>query len=177
MKIPTLETERLKLREFSSEDLDPYATMCADNAFMRYLGGKTFTKTETWRNMAFLLGHWAMRGYGVWAIEHRETGELLGRAGLLSPHGWPGVELCWALGPAHWGQGYATEAAKASITWAFNHRGIDQLISLIHPGNHRSEAVAKRAGELLLREMRFRGQPTKVYGIQKPDGEAGNKLA
>jgi RimJ/RimL family protein N-acetyltransferase len=167
MNSPTIETDRLKLRPFTLDDLDSYSIMCGDNQFMRFLGGKTFTKRETWRNIAFMLGHWSLLGYGVWAIEHRETGELLGRAGLLNPYGWPGVELCWALAPNHWGNGYATEAAKASADWAFNDRNMNSLISLIHPENYRSEAVAKRVGETFLRLIHFRGQPTKIYQIER----------
>src|SRR5438270_11120929 len=95
-----LETERLRLRPFRESDWDAYAAMCADAEVMRHLGtGATLSRDETWRAIASMLGHWTLRGYGMWAIESRETGELVGRTGFLDPPGWPGFELRWGPGP------------------------------------------------------------------------------
>lgn len=80
MTIPTIETARLKLRAFEGGDLEPYAKMYADDLFVRYLSGKTLTKAQAWENMALILGHWSLLGYGIWAIEHLGTGEFVGRA-------------------------------------------------------------------------------------------------
>ena len=165
MNIPTIETERLRLRAFKGGDLEPYAEMYADDLFVRYLSGKTLTKEQTWENMAIILGHWSLLGYGIWAIERLGTGELVGRAGLLNLPGWPDVEVCWALSPKFWGNGYATEAAKASINWAFREAGIHRLISLIHPENRRSEAVALRLGERFREQITFEAKPTNVYEV------------
>lgn len=168
MKIPTIETARLRLRAFESGDLERYAEMYADNRFVRYLGGKTLTKEQTWENLAILLGHWSLLGYGIWAIERQGTDELVGRAGLLNLPGWPGVEVCWALGPEFWGNGYATEAAKAAVDWAFCEAGIHRLISLIHPENKASEAVALRLGADYREQIVLKGKPANVYEIRKP---------
>jgi RimJ/RimL family protein N-acetyltransferase len=75
------------------------------------------------------------------------------------------VEVCWALSPKFWGNGYATEAAKASINWAFREAGIHRLISLIHPENRRSEAVALRLGERFREQITFKARPTNVYEV------------
>lgn len=165
MNIPTIETERLRLRAFSSGDLEPYAQIYADDLFVRHLNGKTLTRQKTWENMALILGHWALRGYGIWAIEHRVTGALVGRAGLLNLPGWPDVEVCWALSPKFWGNGYATEASRAAIKWAFREVGIRRLISLISPDNRRSEAVALRLGEQFREQITFEAKPTNVYEV------------
>ena len=94
----TIDTERLRLRQFRNSDLDEYAPMCADPEVMKYLGtGVTLTRPEAWRSMATILGHWRLLGYGMFAIELRETGALLGRAGFLDPPGWPGFEVGWVL--------------------------------------------------------------------------------
>jgi RimJ/RimL family protein N-acetyltransferase len=167
MNIPTIKTERLKLRAFENSDLEPYADMYADDMFVRYLSGATRTKNETWENMATILGHWSLLGYGIWAVERQGTGELVGRAGLLNLPGWPDVEICWALSPKFWGNGYATEAAKASMNWAFRDAGMHRLISLIHPENRRSEAVALRLGEKFREQITFEGKPTNVFEILK----------
>ena len=168
MHIPTIETKRLRLRAFTIDDWGPYAEMYADQSFVRYLGGKPLTEEEVWENLAVILGHWALLGYGIWALERLGTGELVGRAGLLNLPGWPDIELCWALSPRFWGNGYATEAARASISWAFEEVGIRRLISLIHPENRASKAVALRLGEAYREQIAFEGKPTNVYEILNP---------
>jgi [ribosomal protein S5]-alanine N-acetyltransferase len=166
--IPTLETKRLKLRAFTLADWAPYSAMHADAAFARYLGGKPLSRQEVWEEIAVILGHWRLLGYGLWALECRRTGELVGRAGLLNPPGWPDVEVCWALAPGFWGQGFATEAARAAVQWAFECAGLDRVISLIHPDNLASEAVARRLGETFRERIDFEGKPTNVYELGAP---------
>ena len=73
--------------------------MYADVSFVRYLSGKPLSKEQAWENIAIILGHWSLLGYGIWALECRTTGQLIGRAGLLNLPGWPDVEVCWALSP------------------------------------------------------------------------------
>lgn len=168
MNIPTLETARLKLRAFTQDDWEPYAEMYADESFVRYLSGKPLSKAEAWESMAIILGHWELLGYGIWALESKATGRLIGRAGLLNLPQWPDVEVCWALSPRFWGNGYATEAAQASVRWAFQEMGLGRLISLIHPENKASEAVALRLGERFREKITFEGKPTHVYEILNP---------
>jgi len=164
----TLETERLRLRAFRNEDLDAYAAICADPEVMRYLGtGVTLNRHETWRAMAGILGHWELLGYGMFAMEVRETGELIGRTGFLDPPGWPGFELGWVLGCRWWGKGYALEAARACLDYAFGPLGRDRVISLIRPDNHRSIRVAEKIGETLAGEVELLGSKALVYEIRK----------
>jgi RimJ/RimL family protein N-acetyltransferase len=165
MNIPTIETERLRLRAFEGGDLEAYAEMYADDLFVRYLSGKTLTKEQAWGNMALIQGHWSLLGYGIWALQRLGTGELIGRAGLLNLPGWPDVEVCWALSPKFWGNGYATEASMAAINWAFREAGIRRLISLIHPDNQHSKAVALRLGERFREQIIFEAKPTNIYEI------------
>jgi RimJ/RimL family protein N-acetyltransferase len=142
-----LETERLILRMFGNEDLEPYYAICSDAEVMEFIGqGKTMTRMETWRHIATLLGHWQLRGYGSWAIEEKKTGKLVGRVGFIHPADWPGLEIGWALGRASWGSGYATEAARAALEHGFRVFGFSRVISLIHAENRRSVRVAERLG-------------------------------
>jgi len=164
----TLETERLRLRAFRHEDLDAYAAICADPEVMRYLGtGVTLNRNDTWRAMAGILGHWKLLGYGMFAMEVRETGELIGRTGYLNPPGWPGFELGWVLGRPWWGKGYAVEAAIKCRDYAFDTMGRDRLISLIRPDNHRSIKVAEKIGEALAGEVELLGSKALIYEIRK----------
>jgi RimJ/RimL family protein N-acetyltransferase len=165
-----LETERLILRMFRQEDFAPYARICADAEVMRYLGeGKALEGWEAWRQMATILGHWQLRGYGLWAVEERETGHLVGRIGLFNPEGWPGLEVGWVLGRAYWGKGYATEGARRALGYAFRELNLPHVISLIQPENHSSIRVAERIGEKLEGKTQLFGHEVLVYGIDRPD--------
>lgn len=162
-----LETGNLFLRQFGQTDLDDYAAMCADPEVMRFLGGKVMTRAEAWTSMARILGHWQLRGYGMWALEERATGTFVGRAGFIEPEGWPGFEIGWALTRSSWGRGYATEAALRALRYGFEQLGRDHVISLIDPRNVRSIAVAERLGERFERTIEFFGAQVDVYGIER----------
>ena len=165
----TLETDRLILRMFREDDFEAYAKICADGDVMRYLGeGKPLTRSEAWRQMAMILGHWRLRGYGLWAVEERATGHLIGRIGHFNPEGWPGFELGWVLGKPYWGRGYATEGARRALDYAFNEMGRDHVISLIYPPNAASIRVAERIGETLEGRTQLFGHEVLVYGIHRP---------
>ena len=113
--IPTLETARLLLRGFELRDFDVYAEMIADPAVTRFLAdGTPLGRADAWRQLAMFAGHWALRGFGVWAVEERATGEFLGRIGCFEPEGWPGFEVAYTLRRAAWGRGYAREAAEVA---------------------------------------------------------------
>ncbi len=164
----TLETPRLLLRQFKESDLDSYAEMCADEEVMRYIGeGRALTRAEAWRNMAVILGHWHLRGYGLWAVEEKESGLLVGRAGFFNPEGWPGFELGWLLGRPHWGKGFATEAARAALDHAFSTLNRTRVISLIRPGNERSIRVAERIGEKYETTIDVSGADALLYSINR----------
>ena len=145
--IPRLETERLLLRGFRLDDFEAWASFCADPEVVRYLWGRPQPRSDAWRAMAITLGHWALRGYGMWAVERKSDGAFMGRVGMINPEGWPGLEVGWTLGRPFWGQGYATEAAAVSMRYAFLTQPVDRIISCIDPQNKASQAVALRLGE------------------------------
>ncbi len=152
--IPTLETERLILRPFREADAAVFCELMQDPDVVRFIGdGQVPSPEDCWRAVAGWLGHWMMRGYGPWAVTERETGAFMGRAGIHFPEGWPGPELGYTFGKPFWGQGYATEAARAARDWAFTERDFPELISLIDPlntgldrGRHPGRRNAPRPG-------------------------------
>jgi len=94
--IPTLTTDRLRLRAFRASDLDAYAAMRGNPEVVRYLGtGRTSTRVEVWRMMAAFLGQWALRGYGVWACEKIDGGAFIGSVGIFRPLDWPEPEIIY----------------------------------------------------------------------------------
>jgi RimJ/RimL family protein N-acetyltransferase len=164
----TLETERLIMRMWRDADIEEYAELCADPEVMRYLGGKIFDRTEAWRQMASMIGHWYLRGYGIWAVEEKDSGRLAGRIGCINPEGWPGFEVGWTLKREFWGKGYATEAGRRALEYGFNELDKPHIISLIHAENRASIRVAERLGETLEGTSRVVGIDVLVYGIDRP---------
>jgi RimJ/RimL family protein N-acetyltransferase len=164
--IPELRTERLLLRGWRPDDLDAFASICADVETMRWVGSpEGMTREEAWRHMAYLAGHWGLRGYGLWAAEALDTGELVGRVGLLFPEGWPGLEVGWLIARPHWGKGYAPEAARASMEWAREHLGASHVISLIADDNERSARVAQKLGMAVEGRAKILGEyDVRVFG-------------
>lgn len=145
--IPHLETERLVLREFRAGDFEAYASFMADPEVARYIAPAPMSREDAWRSLAATIGHWTLRGYGTWAVERKEDGAFMGRVGMINPEGWPGLEIGWTLGRPYWGKGYATEAARAAMRYAFLTQPVDRLISNIDPANTASQSVAQRIGE------------------------------
>lgn len=172
---PALETPRLILRGWRPEDFPAYAAMLADDDTARYITarGRALSEAEAWSEAAWLVGHWQMLGYGMFVVEERATGAFLGRIGPLHPPWWPDLEMAWALAPRARGRGYATEAARAAIGWTFASVELDRIVSIIHPLNTASQAVAGRLGERRTGERftPFR-EPCDIWEIRREDWPA-----
>jgi RimJ/RimL family protein N-acetyltransferase len=161
MTVPTLTTPRLTLRAFRAADWDDYSAMNADPAVREFLGGRPLTRQQTWEMMESFLGQWALRGYGLFAVEHQ--GHFAGRVGILHFIDWPEPELAWTLAAPFWGQGLATEAARRVRAWAFGTLGWDRLVSFIADGNVRSRRVVEKLGAVRQGSVALRGTPVPVW--------------
>ena len=171
--IPVLETERLKLRGHRVEDLDACAAMWADPVVTRHIGGRPFSREDTWSKMMRYAGHWALMGFGYWAAEDKANGTFLGEVGFaefrreISPsiEGLP--EVGWAFIPSAHGKGLATEAVQAACAWADQHFGATPTVCIIDPENIASTWVAKKCGyQEFLRAM-YKDHPTMLYRRQR----------
>ena len=170
MSRPELETERLLLRQFRESDLDAYAAITADAETMRFIGnGKALSRDEAWRSLGYLLGHWEIRGFGLWAVEERSSGDLIGRIGLYQPEGWPGLEVGWLVERSRWGEGFATEGALVARDHAFATRDVDRLISVILPGNAASVRVAEKLGETFRERRLLLGHDARIYALDREE--------
>ena len=163
-----LTTERLTLRMLRESDFEEYYEIHRDPEVTRFTVRAQLTRMDAWRHLATVVGHWHLRGFGMWGVFETETGHLCGRAGFHQPDGWPDFELGWTLGRASWGKGYATEAARRCVQFAFEEMGRDHLISLIDPANVASIRVAERIGETLQGETEINGHRLLIYGITAP---------
>jgi RimJ/RimL family protein N-acetyltransferase len=166
--VPTLQTERLRLRRHKLEDFEPAAAMWGNPAVTRHVGGRPFTREEVWARLMRYVGHWALLGYGYWAIEDKATGCFVGEAGFADfkrdmepPLEVP--ELGWVLVPEAQGQGYATEAAKAAAAWGDGHFGPTRIVALIHPENEPSIRVARKVGFEEAATTNYKGYPTLLF--------------
>jgi ribosomal-protein-alanine N-acetyltransferase len=146
-QIPRLHTERLLLRGFRPADRAPFAAMNADPEVAATLS-RALTREESDAYADAIERDWREAGFGLWAIERLADGAFLGFAGLSVPSWSPfeGVEIGWRLARHAWGHGYATEAARAVVTWAFETLGLEELISMTGVANVRSQAVMERIG-------------------------------
>ncbi|WP_316196949.1 GNAT family N-acetyltransferase [Bradyrhizobium sp. SZCCHNS3053] len=144
-----ISTERLFLREWRDEDRAPFATMSADPEVMAFLRAlPTRQACDQWIDAQ--IAHHAAHGFGFWVVEGRRSGAFLGTVGLFrvgfdAPFT-PAVEIGWRLAREAWGQGVATEAARAALDFGFNTLGLDEIIAYAAPANQASQNVMRKLG-------------------------------
>ena len=149
--------------------------MNVDERVYRYLSGSAYSREETAAQLARFRDHWERHGFGIFAIEERESGRLVGRSGPAYHRLWPDdPELGWTLDPAVWGRGYATEAGAACLPPLFEERGFQRLVSIVHPENTRSLAVQDRLGFRDWREVLWdeTGINLKVRALTRAEWES-----
>ncbi len=141
-----LATPRLILRRWRAEDLIPFAAMGMDREVMEHFPAR-LTREES-DAMAFRIdAHFESEGFGLWAVEVPGVAPFIGFTGLMRPRWRPEVvEVGWRLARAHWGSGYATEAARAAIDHGFATLALPEIVSFVLPANVRSQAVMARLG-------------------------------
>ena len=155
----SLRTSRLLLRPWRDEDVAPFLELSADPAVMEYLLplSERGLSAKTW--VAQKRAHWAERGFGQWVVELSGEASFIGVVGLetvsYEAHFTPAVEVAWRLARAHWGRGYATEAARASLDYGFGELGLDEIVAPTVPANWRSRRVMEQLGMTRLPEDDF----------------------
>ncbi|MEV6209908.1 GNAT family N-acetyltransferase [Kitasatospora sp. NPDC051914] len=143
-----LRTERLLLRPWRESDLAPWAAMNADPEVREHLG-ELLTREQCEAGVAAFRADTERRGYGWWAVEAAATGEFVGFAGLDDVDEdmpFTGVEVGWRLARSAWGHGYATEAGRACLDFAFDTLRLPEVLAVTTAANHRSQAVMQRLG-------------------------------
>lgn len=165
-----LETQRLLLRHFVVSDLDNLFSFYSDPEVIKYIPDAPRTYEETKEELEwFMNGHPRFPELGLWATIYKETGQLIGRCGLIP---WTideknEVEVAFALSKAYWGQGLATEVAQALVEYGFEHLQLSRLICLIEHGNQASIKVATKVGMTFEKEGEDDIGPFLVYAMNK----------
>ncbi|HSK25514.1 MAG TPA: GNAT family N-acetyltransferase [Jiangellales bacterium] len=159
-----LETERLRVRDWSTDDADDALAVYGDERVSRWLS-PAMSPVPDVDSMRGLLQRWvdeqaeAGTPCGRWAVERRDDGVLVGALVLRRmPPYHEDIEIAWQLAPEHWGHGYATEAAQALARWAFR-QSAHELYAVVRPANERGVAMAKRMG------MEWVGETEKYYDL------------
>jgi RimJ/RimL family protein N-acetyltransferase len=146
---PPLTTSRLLLRPWRDDDLEPFAALNADPRVMEYFPA-TLDRTESDANAARIRTYFAQHGYGLWGVEELGGAPFIGYVGLSTPRFeapfMPAIEIGWRLGFAHWGKGYAREAAYAALDFGFGTLNLNQIVSFTTTANQRSRRVMEAIG-------------------------------
>jgi RimJ/RimL family protein N-acetyltransferase len=164
--IPTIETERLRLRGHRPDDFPDCLAMWTEPDVTRYIGGKPSTEQQAWTRMLTYIGHWSFMGFGYWAVEDKATGRYMGDVGFADFHrdvaaSMRGVpELGWALATAYHGRGYGTEAVAAAAAWGDANFETARTVCLVDCENVPSLRVAQRCGYHEFERAPFSGRPT-----------------
>jgi ribosomal-protein-alanine N-acetyltransferase len=147
--VAQITTQRLLLRQWCEEDLEPFAALNGDPEVMRYFPA-TLTRPESDAFARYVQGLIAVHGWGLWAVEVPGGAAFIGFVGLNRPrfeaHFTPAIEVGWRLDRRYWGHGYATEAARAALTFAFDDLECAEVVSFTSPLNERSMRVMRRLG-------------------------------
>ncbi len=151
MEIPAIVTARLVLRSFVPEDLAPFAALNADPRVMEHFPS-TLTRTQSDALAGRIVQKWSDHGHGLWAVARLDDDAFIGFVGLAVPNFdacfLPRIEVGWRLAAAHWGQGFAPEAATAALHWGFTHLQPpgDEFVSFTSAGNTKSRRVMEKLG-------------------------------
>lgn len=166
---PRIETERLILRPFVAEDLEPLAAMWANDDVVRFIGGQRSTREDTWRRCLAAFGQWVFVGFGYWVAALKSDGAVVGQLGFAdfkrdmqpSVEGEP--ELGYVFAPKVHGLGMAFEACSAVLAWGDQNLGAPSYPAIIAPENAASIRLAEKLGFQRAPEATYRGEPIALF--------------
>lgn len=177
MEVPEILTPRLRLRAWREADVERMAAIYTDAEVMRYLRPLDLAGTRL--QLRRFVQHWLDHGFGLWAVEERDGGRLIGRIGLMHHDDWSAsphdAEVGWTLERSRWGKGLATEGGAAALRFGFETTGMQRIISIAHRDNVASWRVMQKLGLRREGATRWREQPVVWYAIERGAGrpEAG----
>ncbi|WP_444848371.1 GNAT family N-acetyltransferase [Duganella caerulea] len=165
ISVPRLHTERLTLREYRLDDFDLFADHLANSESSAHLGSAD--RQTAWRIFSSHAGLWLLQGAGWWALEDKQTGQLVGNIGAFFREQSTVMELGWNTYRAFWGKGIASEAAAAVLNYAFEVRREPKVRALITSANESSRRVAERLGMTFEMETDIHGKAVNSYMLER----------
>jgi RimJ/RimL family protein N-acetyltransferase len=145
MTAPEIETRRLRLRPFTMDDADDLYLIFSDAEVMKHItGGKVRTRAETETGLRRTIKAWKTRGFGFWAVTVKEQNTVIGYCGYMPLEETEEIELAYGIARAHWGKGYATEAARACLRYGFEEMRLDNIAAVVNPQNVHSQRVLEK---------------------------------
>lgn len=170
-----IHTQRLALQPFTLDDLDALAEINGDPQVMRYIGdGMPASRERTAERLNFIIEHGRRYGFSVWAVRSKQTPSLIGFCGLIRLDGTTEVEVGYRFAQAHWGKGFATESARASLRYGFEELALDRIVAVVQPENIASQRVLEKLGFKYEKDARYYNTDLKYYAIAReayePDG-------
>lgn len=178
--IPTVETERLRLRGHTVADFEESCLMWGDPEVVRQIRPSPFTREEVWSRLLRHAGMWALAGYGTWVVEEKQSGRFVGEVGFLNYRRelQPAVEttipeMGWVLARHAQGKGYATEAVRGALAWGDQHFGAGSSFCIITPENTVSIRVASKCGYRERGTVSYKGSSLLLFGRQNSAASGG----
>ncbi|HYZ20483.1 MAG TPA: GNAT family N-acetyltransferase [Gaiellaceae bacterium] len=165
MPLP-LETERLRLREATLADLGVWHEIAHD-AERAWFGEPQATLDESRAKLELRIAHQERHGFSLWPVELKASGEVVGLAGLVHLEDGPEIEVGYRFLEPHWGNGYATEAARAAIAFGFDELRLDRIVAVTLPDNYGSRRVLEKCGLTLVGPTFAYGYPHVKYAIER----------
>ena len=173
MKPPRITTARLYLRAFDEADVDPmHRILCGQDVLRYFPRSDPPPRERVERMIGRLTQHWAEHGYGVWAVTSRTGGGLLGRCGLQYLPETDEVEIDFLLGRDFWGQGFATEAGRASLQFGVEKLAVERVVGIVHPENRASQHVLEKLGLKFAERKSYFGMDCLRYVVERAALEA-----
>ncbi|MFN3584882.1 GNAT family N-acetyltransferase [Phenylobacterium sp.] len=167
MSIPSLNTERLVLRAPAACDFPVYRDFYGDAEASAFYGGP-LTPALAWRKLAYDIGHWSLRGFGMWTVTLRADGSVVGGCGLVWPEGWPRHELTWWIVPAARRHGYAFEASRAAVRWGYDALGFERVETHMDDENAPARTLVEKLGGVVIDRQAFPdGISRNIYALPK----------
>ena len=165
---PTLETERLVLRQYRKDDFAAHLAIVGDDDVMRFIGGTGITREDCWRRLSGAVGSWTLLGFGAWAVVRRSDDKLLGTVSLfnawraMEPEFGEDPEMGWIFAREAQGQGIASEACLAALAWADQALPPRPIWAIVAPENEPSLKLAERLGFERLADSVYNDEVTAV---------------
>jgi RimJ/RimL family protein N-acetyltransferase len=168
MNIPNLQTSNLFLRPWNLKDADAWFNIMQEEGILRYFPNQmppSREKAELY--ITHHSAHWQLRGYGHWAVVTRQDGNVVGWSGLEYLPELDETEVAYLLSKKVWGQGVATEAARASVRFGFESTGLEKIIGLVHPENLGSVRVLEKCGLTFVDQIPLWGLEMSRYQVTR----------